>query len=141
MNSETAAPKRDYSRHIGVGLILIAAIILLLLSVRPFGNQMEPSRLTTVAADIQSLNAQLKLYRSMNGFFPTTEQGLQALVKPPTTEPVPSRWIQLYQEVPRDPWHQPYVYRCPGIKHPESYDLFSAGPDRRPDTKDDVWGQ
>ena len=82
---------------------------------------------------------QLKMYESRNGFFPTSEQGLKALVVQPDTEPRPSQWMQLTEEVPKDPWQNEYIYRCPGVRHPDSYDLFSAGRDRKPDTGDDVW--
>jgi general secretion pathway protein G len=77
----------------------------------------------------------------MNGFFPTTEQGLQALVSQPTTDPKPVRWYQLYSQLPKDPWQNNYVYRCPGNKNPNGYDLFSPGPDHLPDTADDDWGE
>jgi len=43
--------------------------------------------------------------------------------------------------VPKDPWASDYIYRCPGLKNPSGYDLYSAGPDRIPDTQDDDWGQ
>ncbi len=72
--------------------------------------------------------------------FPGTDQGLEALVTRMDSEPRPSRWYQLFKEVPKDPWQNPYIYRCPGLKHPQGYDLFSAGPDRTPDTADDDWG-
>jgi general secretion pathway protein G len=76
----------------------------------------------------------------MNGFFPTTDQGLMALVAQPDTDPKPSRWYQLFKEEPKDPWRNKYIYRCPGTKNPNGYDLFSAGKDRLPDTADDDWG-
>jgi general secretion pathway protein G len=76
----------------------------------------------------------------MNGFYPTTEQGLQALVTQPNTDPKPTRWYQLYKELPKDPWGSDYIYRCPGLKNPNGYDLYSAGPDRKPDTTDDKPG-
>ena len=77
----------------------------------------------------------------MNGFFPTTEQGLQALVTQPSSDPAPTRWYQLYKELPKDPWNNTYIYINPGRKNPNGYDLYSAGQDRRPDTADDDWGQ
>jgi len=83
---------------------------------------------------------QLKLYESMNGFYPTTEQSLQALVTQPETDPRPTRWYQLYKELPKDPWQNDYIYLNPGLKNPNGYDLYSAGPDRKPDTADDDWG-
>ena len=73
----------------------------------------------------------------MNGFFPTTDQGLQALVVQPDTDPKPTRWYQLYRDMPKDPWQNNYIYICPGIKNPNGYDLYSAGPDRKPGTADD----
>src|ERR1700736_394027 len=122
-----------------LGIMLVVTIIPLLLgaAIYKLGGNVEYSRHTRVKADIQGINTQLKLYESMNGFFPTTEQGLQALVVQPDTDPKPTRWYQLFQESPKDPWQNNYVYRCPGTKNPNGFDLFSAGPDRKPDTQDD----
>jgi general secretion pathway protein G len=124
-------------------IMLVVTIIALLLgaAIYKLGGNVEYARHTRVEADLQSINTQLKLYQSMNGFFPTTDQGLQALVIQPTTDPLPTRWYQLYKELPKDPWQNNYVYICPGVKHPDSYDLYSAGPDRKPDTPDDDWGE
>lgn len=124
-------------------IMIVVTIIALLLgtAIYKLGGNVEYARHTRIQADVQGINTQLRLYESMNGFYPTTEQGLQALVTQATTEPRPSRWYQLYKEVPKDPWQIPYIYRCPGLKHPESYDLYSAGPDRQADTADDDWGE
>src|SRR6266581_3872625 len=126
-------------------IMLVVTIIALLLgtAIYKLAGNVEYARRTRVEADIQGINTQLRLYESMNGFFPTTEQGLQALVTQATTEPRPTRWYQLFKEVPKDPWSKEYVYRCPGIKHPESYDLYSAGPNRTDDNGqvDDDWGE
>jgi len=94
-----------------------------------------------VAGDIQAIKTSLLAYQGINGFYPTTEQGLQALVTAPSTDPRPTRWQQFMEQVPTDPWGVPYVYRCPGQKDPTRYDLYSAGPDRIPDTSDDDWGK
>src|SRR5436853_6006074 len=124
-------------------IMIVVTIIALLLgtAIYKLSGNVEYARHTRVQADIQGISTQLRLYESMNGFCPTTEQGLQALVTQPTTDPAPSRWYQLYRELPKDPWQNNYIYRSPGIKHPQSYDLFSAGPDRLPDTPDDDWGE
>ena len=124
-------------------IMIVVTIIALLLSaaIYKLSGNVEYARHTRIEGDIQGIGTQLKLYESMNGFYPTTEQGLQALVTQATTEPRPSRWYQLYKDLPKDPWQNPYIYRCPGLKHPESYDLYSAGPDRQPDTADDDWGE
>ena len=123
----------------------MVTIIALLLgtAIYKLGGNVEYARHTRIQADIQGINTQLRLYESMNGFYPTTEQGLQALVTQSEVEPKPTRWYQLYKEMPKDPWQNFYIYRCPGIKHPESYDLYSAGPNRIDDngTGDDDWGE
>jgi general secretion pathway protein G len=126
-------------------IMLVVTIIALLLgaAIYKLGGNVEYSRHVRIAADVQGITTQLKLYESMNGFYPTTEQGLQALVSQPSGDPQPTRWYQLYKEIPKDPWQTPYIYRCPGIKHPDSYDLYSAGPNRVDDngSGDDDWGE
>jgi general secretion pathway protein G len=123
-------------------IMLVVTIIAILMgaAIYKLAGNVEIAKHTAVSADVQALGTQLKLYESMNGFFPTTEQGLQALVTPPDTDPKPARWYQLFKEVPKDPWHNNYIYRCPGVKNPGGYDLFSAGPDRIADTTDDDGG-
>jgi general secretion pathway protein G len=123
-------------------IMLVVTIIGLLLTAAIFGfrGNVEYSRRVRVQGDIQGITTQLKLYESMNGFYPTTDQGLRALTIQPDTDPKPSRWLQLFDKVPKDPWQSDYIYRCPGLKNPNGFDLYSAGPDRVPDTADDDWG-
>jgi len=123
-------------------IMLVVTIIALLLgtAIYKLGGNVEYSRHVRVAADIQGINTQLKLYESMNGFFPTTDQGLQALVTQPDTDPRPTRWYQLYREMPKDPWQNNYIYICPGIKNPNSYDLYSAGSSRKLGAGTEDWG-
>ena len=123
-------------------MILVSIIVILLgLAISKIGNPTGFAKQTAVRADVQAIGTQLQLYESMNGFYPTTEQGLQALVTQPQNDPRPARWYQLFKQIPKDPWGNDYIYRCPGTKHPDSYDLFSAGPDRKSDTADDDWGE
>ena len=123
-------------------MIVVGIIVILLgLAISKIGNPTGFAKQTAVRADVQAIGTQLQLYESMNGFYPTTEQGLQALVTQPSTDPRPTRWYQLFKQAPKDPWGSEYVYRCPGQKHPDSYELYSAGPDRKPDTGDDDWGE
>ena len=72
----------------------------------------------------------LKLYRLDNGFYPSTDQGLGALVQRPTTNPVPGNWKQggYLERLPKDPWGSDYQYLNPGVKG--EIDVFSLG--RRP---------
>ena len=123
-------------------IMLVVGIIVIILGVAvgKLGNTTGVAKDMRVRADIQSISTQLKLYESVNGFLPTTEQGLNALVTPPESDPKPTRWYQLFKELPQDPWGMSYIYASPGRKNPTGFDLYSAGPDRKPDTADDNWG-
>lgn len=121
-------------------LVISIIVVLLGLAISKMGNPTGFAKGVAVKADIQAIGTQLKLYESMNGFLPTTEQGLQALVTQPSTEPRPQRWYQLFKEVPKDPFGNNYIYLSPGRKNPTGYDLYSAGQDRKADTADDDWG-
>lgn len=134
--------RKNQSAFTLLEIMLVVTIIALLLgtAIYKLSGNVEYARANRVAADIQSISTQLKLYESMNGFFPTTEQGLQALVTQPSSEPQPQRWYQLFKEMPKDPWNDVYVYLSPGRKNPTGYDIYSPGPDRKPDTPDDDWG-
>ncbi len=134
--------RKNQSAFTLLEIMLVVSIIAVLLSVAIYrlrGN-LETSKFVAVQSDIQSIKIQLKLYESFNGFVPTTEQGLQALVTRPSSEPQPIRWTQLFDSIPKDPWQTPYIYINPGRKNPSSFDLYSAGPDKKPDTGDDDWG-
>ncbi len=84
--------------------------------------------------DIQNLESALKLYKLDNGVYPTTEQGLQALVEPPETGTIPKKWKPGgYLEkgrVPKDPWGNDFVYLSPGLKG--DFDIISYGLDGVP---------
>jgi general secretion pathway protein G len=135
--------RKNHSAFTLLEIMIVVSIIVVLLglAISKIGDPTGFAKGTAVRADVQAIGTQLKLYESMNGFLPTTEQGLQALVTQPDTDPRPTRWYQLFKEVPKDPWQNNYIYRCPGIKNPNGYDLYSAGKDRLPDTADDDWGQ
>ena len=122
-------------------MIVVSIIVVLLgLAISKMGNPLGFAKDTAVRMDIQSIGSQLSSYAAMNGFYPTTEQGLQALVTQPQNDPKPTRWYPFFKQVPKDPWGNDYIYRSPGLKNPGGYDLYSAGPDRIPETADDNWG-
>ena len=84
--------------------------------------------------DIQNLENALKLYKLDNGIYPTTEQGLQALVEQPESGTIPKKWKPGgYLEkgrVPKDPWGNDFVYLSPGLKG--DFDIISYGLDGAP---------
>ena len=90
----------------------------------------------TTKAQIDQLEAALAFYQMDNGRFPTTEQGLQALVERPTSAPEPRNYNSAgylkKKQVPRDAWGSPYQYAMPGGNNPEGFDLWSLGADSQP---------
>jgi general secretion pathway protein G len=87
----------------------------------------------------QSMQAPLTVYRIHMGDYPTTAEGLQALIDPPAGKA--DRWRGPYlkdSKLPLDPWQEPYQYRYPGVKNKNSYDLWSKGPDKTDGTEDDI---
>lgn len=90
--------------------------------------------------EIRSFENVLSLYELDNGEFPTTEDGLQALIAAPTGSSRPQRWNGPYVTPPikNDPWDKPYIYVCPGKWNPKTFDLYSSGPDGVPETEDDI---
>lgn len=93
----------------------------------------------TVKGNIQTLRTNLIRYKTMGTMYPTTSQGLDALVEKPTEAPIPQRWKQFVPEQAiYDPWGNKYQYRYPGKQNPDSYDIFSLGKDGQEGTEDDI---
>jgi general secretion pathway protein G len=113
-----------------VEILLVVVIIgaLALMVVPRLTGRSEKAKITVAKSDIFSLlPTALKLYELDNGNFPTTEQSLDALMRKPTTSPIPEDWNGPYVEkAPVDPWGNPYVYVSPG-EHRADYDLYSKG--------------
>lgn len=97
----------------------------------------EQAKITIARTDIEShLATALKLYELDNGNFPTTSQGLEALMTKPTGSPEAPNWNGPYVEKkPIDPWARPYVYTSPGDHRPD-YDLYSKGRDENKEDDD-----
>jgi general secretion pathway protein G len=112
--------------------ILVVVVILGLLATlvipRVVGRGEEAKRTATLV-QVREVEQALDLFKLDNGFYPTTEQGLEALVQKPSGYPEPRNYRDdgYMKKLPSDPWGRPYVYRCPG-EHGE-FDLFSVGPD------------
>lgn len=122
-------------------LVIIIIGVLVAMVVPRFAGRSEQARCAAARADIEANMAiALDLYELDNGCYPTTEQGLNALVKKPESEPSPQNWKGPYlkKKVPLDPWGNPYVYISPGIHNVEDYDLFSYGPDGVEGGEDDI---
>ena len=116
-----------------IELMLVVIIIATLAAmVMPrLAGRTEEARRGVAQADIQgNIALALKLYEVDNGRYPTTEQGLAALLQQPTSPPTPKNWKGPYlEQEPLDPWKKLYAYRYPGTHPPRDYDLYSLGPD------------
>ena len=112
-------------------VIVILGILAALIVPKVMGRPDE-ARVIAAKQDIASLLQALKLYRLDNINYPTTDQGLQALVSKPTSGPIPSNWKPggYIDRLPKDPWKNDYQYLNPGV-HGE-IDLFSLGADGAP---------
>lgn len=112
-----------------VMVVVVILGILAALVVPKIISRPDEARVIAAKQDIASLLEALKLYRLDNQRYPTTEQGLQALVARPTTAPLPPNWkVGGYVErLPKDPWGNPYQYLNPGVRG--EIDIFSFGAD------------
>ena len=114
-----------------IEIMVVLIIIGLLASIvvpKLLGRTEEAKRIKA-EAQIRNIMSALDLYRLDNGMYPTTEQGLAALVEKPTVGEIPKNWLEggYLDRIPKDPWGNDYVYISPGL-HGE-YDLYSLGAD------------
>jgi general secretion pathway protein G len=113
-------------------VVVVIIGILAALVVPKLINRTGEARITAARTDISSVLSALKLYKLDNQRYPTTEQGLQALITKPTTGPAANGWKAegYLDKLPKDPWGKPYFYLSPGVKG--EVDVFSLGADGLP---------
>ena len=122
-------------------LVMVILATLAALVLPNLAGRSEESRITSAKAQIELFRTALSQYEIDNGTFPSTDQGLEALLQEPQGDPKPRDWKGPYLEktaIPVDPWGSPYVYQSPGVHMPRSYDLYTRGPDGRDNTDDDI---
>tara|TARA_X000001036_G_scaffold224071_1_gene209672 strand:- start:93 stop:533 length:441 start_codon:yes stop_codon:yes gene_type:complete len=111
-------------------LVVLVIMGLLISVVAPMVlNRADEARIQKVYADFKSIETALKIYRLDNYNYPTTEQGLQALIKPSSLSPQPRNFKEggYLAEVPMDPWGRPYLYLSPGEN--SQVDIYTLGAD------------
>ena len=129
--------KNDRKRKSGFTLIEIMVVVVIigmlaaLVSVRVF-DVLEKGKRKASIAQMQNFATALAAYRLDNSKYPTTEQGLDALIKQPTMEPIPRNYPRNgymgAKEIPLDPWGNPFVYFSPGLNG-EDFTIMSYGAD------------
>jgi len=130
-------PVQRHHREAGFTLIEIMVVIAIIgilatLIVPNIMGRPDEARATAAKHDVGTINQALKLYRLDIGRYPTTEQGLKALVERPTSEPIPQNWKMggYLSSVPKDPWGNAYHYSNPGTRG--EIDIISYGADGKP---------
>jgi general secretion pathway protein G len=123
------------ARQAGFTLIelMVVMVIIGVLAALIVPNVLEradEARATAAKTDVNNLMQALKLYKLDNQAYPTTEQGLQALVNKPATPPTPANWKPYLDKLPNDPWGRPYQYLNPGVRG--EIDVMSFGADGQP---------
>jgi general secretion pathway protein G len=111
-------------------LVLVILMIMASLTVLAIGPRLKEAHIKSAQAEIGLLKTPIGSYQLDVGSLPTTAQGLDALRHRPADLPDPTKWRGPYidNDVPLDPWGHPYNYVCPGTRNPDSYDVWSLGP-------------
>ena len=115
---------------IEIMVVLVIIGVLGALIVPNLIERIDDSKVTAAHTDINQLMQALKLYKIDNQRYPTSEQGLESLVRKPTSGPIPPNWKTYIEKLPNDPWNRPYQYLNPGVKG--EIDVFSYGADGQP---------
>ncbi|MCW7539881.1 type II secretion system major pseudopilin GspG [Aquabacterium sp. A7-Y] len=125
--SSPSSPRQRGFTLIELMVVLVIIGILGALIVPNVLDRASDARVTAARTDINNLMQALKLYKLDNQRYPTSEQGLQALIARPSASPIPPNWKPYLDKLPNDPWGQPYQYVSPGVKG--EVDVFSYGAD------------
>ena len=118
--------------------VVVIIGILVGIAVPSLTGKSKKARIIATRATMKGIETALQDYEMNVGGFPTSEQGLEALVKCPS-DVAPEDWgdNQYLKEIPKDAWNQEFIFKCPG-EHNSDYDLSSKGPDRQEGTDDDI---
>jgi len=114
-------------------VVFILGILAALVAPKMLGRT-DDAKIAETKLQMKNLETALKLYKLDNGFYPTTDQGLEALVKKPEAEPIPKKYKDdgylEKNKIPKDAWGNPYLYLSPG-SHGD-FDMISYGSDGKP---------
>lgn len=135
MQTNTQSPRFPLKQQSGFTLIEVMVVVVILgilaaIVVPRVMDRPDAARITKARADIRALESALNLYKLDNFVYPTTDQGLQALVSKPSGTPEPRNWKQYMDRMPKDPWGNDYQYLSPGVQG--TVDIYSLGADGQP---------
>jgi len=118
-------------------LVLVILAILAVVVVPKFAGRSQQARIAAAGTDIANLEVAIDSFEIDCARYPTTEEGIEALLRQPA-DLVDWKGPYLKRGAPKDPWRNPYVYRCPGQHNSSGYDLLSFGPDGQEGGGDDI---
>ncbi len=125
-----------------IELLLVVVIIGILAAivVPKLTGKSQDAQVGAAKAQIKTFQTALSMFEIDNGKYPTTDMKLDSLIVKPSVTPELPKWKKLLEtnSIPLDPWGKEYVYKCPGEKNPDGYDLYSLGPDGQEGTEDDI---
>ena len=126
-------------------MVIVMGIIGLILggAIYSMGRIKDSAAVSTSRQDMTSFSSALEAYKNIGGKYPSTSQGLEALLKRPQSSPRPRDWVQALddEEALFDPWDTKYKYEYPGSKDPSRPEIMSAGPDKQFGSEDDMSSQ
>lgn len=137
MNGSRNNRRRGFTL-VEVLLVLVILVVLASMAVMAYGPVQNRARINSARSQMGLFKTPLELYRTDVGDYPSTGDGLQALVAPPAGAEGSWGGPYLQPSVPLDPWNMPYQYEYPGRNSPDKPDIFSCGPDKTPNTGDDI---
>ena len=126
---QTRKPQSGFTL-IEVMVVVVILGILASVFIPKIMDKPDEARIVKAKQDIRTLESTLEMYRLDNYVYPTTDQGLQALVQKPSSNPEPSHWKQYLDRLPMDPWGRPYQYLNPGSHG--AVDIWTNGADGQP---------
>ena len=140
MKTSPSRRRRSGFTLIEVMLVLVILVILAGLAVTAIGPMRRRAQINAAKTQVGLVATALDNFDLLTGNYPATDQGLEALINPPTNLPNadPMDWPMLKKPVGVDPWDNPYQYESPGKNNPSSYDIWSFGPDKIDGTADDI---
>lgn len=132
--------RQDGFTFIEIMVVVIILGILAAVILPKFAGRTEEARVNAATSQIDIFATALDAYELDNGRYPTSDQGLNALVKEPSSAPVPRSWRGPYlaKKIKDDPWGSKYIYIQPGKQNKRSYDIASYGPDAKEGGEDDI---
>lgn len=133
MHKASAARRQGGFTLIEIMVVVVILGILAAFVVPNIMGKPDEARIVKAKQDIRALESSLSMYKLDSFYYPSTQQGLDALVTKPSGEPEPRNYPSggYIKSLPKDPWGNPYQYLSPGTRNAD-FDIFSLGADNRP---------